>query len=407
MTIAISSKEFADRRAKARKAAAERGFKALLVWSRGGHTVEAYGDVYYLTNFHSLFPIVPDSGPWVSRGHAALILPVDGEPVLVTDYLDDPENRVAVQDIRVSLDVAQGTVDALRKLGLLGAPIGLVARDSLLHSAWKRMELLAGPGKLAVTAADDILGDMRMVKSEAELGLVRKAAEAGVKWMNATMGAIAEGRTEGDAVGEGMKVLCANGGIQQDIAIASGPNSHNYFGSSGVPHWNTTRKLEKGDLVHCDQWGPVNGYYTDFARSTVVGGKPTAAQRELLEGSVGIIGHMISRVRPGMTFGELWQVGAQWLADNGLPGPLSKGKGEGGNAFSEQFPCYGHTLGLGIEGPWIVKGDTSIIKESMVLAIEAVVGRSGVGATNFEQNVIVKAGGVEVLTESCRPRWWD
>lgn len=93
----------------------------------------------------------------------------------------------------------------------------------------------------------------------------------------------------------------ANGGTQQDIAIASGPFASNYMGSSGIPHWNWTRPMQKGDLVHCDQWGPVDGYYTDFARSTVVGGKPNDGQRELLEGSVAPIHHIIAGIKPGST----------------------------------------------------------------------------------------------------------
>ncbi|MEZ5923015.1 MAG: Xaa-Pro peptidase family protein [Hyphomicrobiaceae bacterium] len=404
-TDGITPREFASRRRAALKAAAERGLKGLLVWSRGGNSVEAYGHVYYFTNFHSLFPIVAGDGPWVSRGHAALILPVDGDPILVTDYLDDPENRIAVKDVRVSLDVAEAAVEAMRERGLLKAKVGLAGRDSLLHSAYERMEKVAGR-KLDFRPADDIVDQLRWVKSEAELALMRNAAAVGVKWMKASMNAIAEGRTEAEVVGEGMRVLCANGGVQQDVAISSGPNAGNYFGSSGVPHWNSKRKLKKGDLVHCDQWGPVDGYYTDFARSTVVGGKPTAGQRELLEGSAGVVHHIIAGAKPGMTFGDLWLLGAKWLADNDLPSPLGKPE-QGGNAFSLQFPCYGHSIGLGIDGPWLVKAAKEPLKENMVLGIEALVGRAKVGAANFEQDVIIKKQGNEILTAPCPTKWWD
>jgi Xaa-Pro aminopeptidase len=404
-TVGISSREFASRRRAALKAAGERGLKGLVVWSRGGNSVEAYGHVYYLTNFHSLFPIVAGDGPWVSRGHAALVLPVDGDPVLVTDYLDDPEDRVAVKDIRVTLDVAEGVVSAMRELGLLGAKVGLAGRDSLLHSAYQRMEKVAGK-KLQLTPADDIIDTLKWVKSEAELDMMRKAATVGIKWMKASMGAIAEGRTEAEVVGEGMRVLCANGGVQQDVAIASGPNAANYFGSSGVPHWNWKRKLKTGDLVHCDQWGPVDGYYTDFARSTVVGGKPNEGQRELLDGAIGVVHHIIEGAKPGLTFGDLWHIGAKWLADNKLPSPLGKPE-DGGNAFSLQFPCYGHSIGLGIDGPWLVKGGKEVVKENMVLGIEALVGRAKVGAANFEQDIVIKKMGNEILTSACPARWWD
>ena len=236
--------------------------------------------------------------------------------------------------------------------------------------------------------------------------MLRHSAEVGVKWMNATMDALSEGRTEGDAVGAGLAVLAANGGTQQDIAISSGPNAANYFGSSGVPHWNVTRPLETGDLVHCDQWGPVQGYYTDFARSTVIGGKATNAQRELLEGSVEIIHHLIDGIEPGKTtFGDLYDRGQRWLVDNDFANHKST-VDEIGNAFSQQFPCFGHAIGLGIEGPWIIEGEETVIEPNMALAVEALVGRPSTGAANYEENILIHADRIEVLTAPCESRRW-
>jgi Xaa-Pro aminopeptidase len=404
-SVQISNEEFAQRRETAKRKAKERGLDALLVWSRGGHTVEAYGDLYYLTNFHSLFPVVPDRVTWASRGHGALILPVDGDPVIVTDYVDDPEDRIKVADVRCVPDMTVSTVDVLREMGLLDRKIGLAAGMSFLMSAWQRMQERAGNQKLDFIPADDILERMRLIKSPTEIELIRHASTVGIKWMDATLGAAIEGNTEGDAVGEGLRVLAANGGVQQDIAIASGPFASNYMGSSGIPHWNSVRKMKNGDLVHCDQWGPVNGYYTDFARSMVVGGKPAGAQRELLEGSMALIHHIIDSIKPGQsTFGDLYASGQKWLSDNGFAN--HKSSADESNAFSSQFPCFGHSIGLGIDGPWITEDETTKLEENMTLAIEALVGRPGVGAANYEENIIVHAQGAEIITAGCAGRRW-
>lgn len=406
METQIRDDEFAARRQAAAKQAAEQGFDALLIWSRSGSSLGTYADVYYLTNFHSLFPLVTDNWRWASRGHSALILPVDGDPVLLTDYHDDPEDRVKVTDIRTVTDLTTGTVDALREMGLLDKKIGMVGRQSFLVSALRRMQEAAGNQWLNLEPADEILDRLRVIKSPAEMDLLRHSASVGTKWMNATMDAVVEGSTEGDIVGAGLQVFAANGGKLEDVAISSGPNSGNFFGSSGIPHWNVTRKLETGDLVHCDQWGPVDGYYTDFARSTVVGGRPDAGQRELLEGAVGIINHIIEGIEPGVTtFGDLYMRGQAWLGDNGFANHKSTGS-EVGDVFSAQFPCFGHTIGAGIDGPWIIEGETSVVEENMVLAVEALVSRPGVGAANHEENLIVHKDSVELLTASCEARRW-
>jgi Xaa-Pro dipeptidase len=405
MSKSIADSEFAARRSAVLDSARKEGLDALLVWSRGGGSVDAYADVYYLTDFHSSFPLVPDMPRWASRGHAALLLPVDGEPIIITDYLDDPENRARVSDVRVVPDITASTGALLRSQGLLDRRIGLVGRQSYLLSAHRRL-VEAAAAEVNFTPADHILDRARLIKSPAELDLMRHAAAAGIEWMNTTMRATVAGATEGDAVGAGLGRFAALGGVAQDVAYASGPNAQHYFGSSGMPHWNVTRPLETGDIVHCDQWGPVNGYYTDFARSTVVGGQPSPGQRELLEGAVSIIDHIIAGIRPGITFGDLYARGDAWLGDHGFSVDTAA-ESEAGSSFSAQYPCFGHSLGLSLDGPSIIEGEGTVITENMVLAIEGFVARSGVGAANHEQNVIVHADRVEVLTAACQDRWWD
>ena len=401
----VSAQEFRSRRQAAVAEAAERGLAGLVVWSRGGSGADHHGDVAYLTGHHSTFPTIGDAPAWSARGHSALVLPLEGPGILLTDYLDDPDDRVEADEVRLALQLPGAVGEALEELGLAGKPLGLVGRETLARAGFKQKERAAKRG-LDVTAADDVLEHLRAVKSETELELMRNAAAVGVEWMNATMGAIAEGRTEGEAVGEGLRHLASRGGTLYDVAIASGPNSGHYFGSSGMPHWNATRSLERGDLVHVDQWGPVDGYYTDFARSTVVGRQPTDAQREVLEASVTLIGHVIEGVRPGTTFGDLYERGSSWLAENGFASHTADGD-DAGQVFGAQFPSFGHSLGLTVEEPSIIAGEDTPITDNMVLAIECVVGRPGVGASNFEQNVVVSGEDPEILTAGCRERWWD
>jgi Xaa-Pro aminopeptidase len=388
----ISAEEFRMRRASVAKKAADRGLAALVLFARGGTTVDFYGDVMYLANFHSAFPVVPDSAVWAARGHAAMVVPVNGPSVLITDYVDDHEDRVQVDDVRVSLQLPRALGEVLRDLGLAGERLGLVAGETMTLRWFGQVEDGAGRA-LDVTPADDILERERLVKSDAELAFMRRAAAVGVEWMNTTMSAVAEGRTDADAVGEGLRYLAAHGGTHADVAIASGPKSRHYFGSCGVPHWDHVRPLQKGDMVHIDQWGPVDNYFTDFGRSTVVGRTPSDVQRELLEASVAAVEHVVEAVRPGVTFGELYERGASWLLDHDfLPAELG---------------LFGHSLGITQEAPWIVDGERTAVEPNMVLAVEAYLARPEIGGSNFEQNLVVRDEQPEILTAACPSRWWD
>jgi Xaa-Pro dipeptidase len=54
--VGIERTEYDARQAAARELARERGFSALVAWSRGGSTQDHYADVYYLTGFYTHHP---------------------------------------------------------------------------------------------------------------------------------------------------------------------------------------------------------------------------------------------------------------------------------------------------------------------------------------------------------------
>lgn len=402
---AVTGAEFRARQLRAKEAAAERGLDALLVWARGGTSVDFYGDVLYLANHHSPFPPNQDTPQWSARSYSGLILPVEGEPVLVVDLPEFDAGQIHVDDVRSTLHVPQTLAAVLQERGLDEGRLGLSGRDTLLLSHLTLIEQELGH-PLELEPADDIVGRMRMVKSEAELGLIRRAAEIGVGWMQTMMEAVEPGRTEGEVVGDGLRYLAARGGFPYDAAIASGPRSQYFFSRLGIPTWDSKRRLEQGDLVHIDAWAAVDGYYTDFVRSTVVGRKASEEQRELLAASVEIIDHIIEAVEPGVTIGELYARGADWMVANGF-GEHRADLADSGTDFGNLFPAFGHSFGAGLEPPWIIDGEPTVIEANMCLAIEALLGRPGVGGAGFEQDVIVGVGGCEVITSPCLAQWWE
>jgi len=80
---------------------------------------------------------------------------------------------------------------------------------------------------------------------------------------------------------------------------------------------------------------------------------------------------------------------------------------ESGTDFGNLFPAFGHSFGVGLEPPWIIDGEPTVVEENMCLAIEALLGRPGIGGAGFEQDVIVTPDGCEVITSSCEAEWWE
>jgi hypothetical protein len=66
-----------------------------------------------------------------------LVLPVGGDPVLVVDSVEYRDDLVAVDDVRVGLNVPATVAAVLREQGLAHERLGLVGRESLLLSSYQ------------------------------------------------------------------------------------------------------------------------------------------------------------------------------------------------------------------------------------------------------------------------------
>jgi Xaa-Pro aminopeptidase len=404
LAAAIPTVEYAERRERLRGLAAERGLDGVLVVSRGANGADWGADVLYLTNHYSAFPQIPDRpGQWSGRGHAGVVMPADEDGTLVVEIPDWREDLVAIDDVRVALDLWAGLADAIRDRGLGSGHLGLIGRESVLHVAIERIR--AELPDLKLSWADDLVEGLRRYKSESEIALVRASTRVGGEMVEAFMEAAVPGATEADCVLAALERGLPQGAFPLDIPVASGPHVDHFLWER-MPSWNTTRLLQEGDMIHPDMYGTVNGYFYDLVRTTVAGRKATPAQREVLEASVGVVEHIIEAMRPGVACGDLFARGAAWLTEHGFDAPGSE-TSEGVALLGQSYPSFGHSLGLAWENPSLVPGEEAPLEPNMIVAVEAEVGRPGAGTGAFEHNVLVTETGVEILTASAKNVWWE
>jgi Xaa-Pro aminopeptidase len=262
----ISSAEFAARRNAAVAAARAKGYDGLLICSRGGGTVDRFADVLYLANYYSPFPYIPDlASEWTGRGHGFLVLPVDGDPLLVADvpYLNDV--ALAKDEVVEADDVMAATVEALRTRGLSRAKVGLVGDDVLTWKMWR--ELTAALPNVDWFPENDILPELRSIKSRAEIAILHDAARLGSRTIEAMLEAAVAGATHGEIVAAGQGVLVRAGGILYNSFMASGiggnaPTVHR----SNFPTWASTQPLAAGQWLRLGISGVYRGYYFDADR---------------------------------------------------------------------------------------------------------------------------------------------
>ena len=403
-TEPISPAEYAERRSRLRDAAADAGLDGVLVVSRGANGSDWGADIVYLTNHYSAFPQIPDRpGQWSGRGHSGLVMPVDEEATLVVEIPDWREDLVAIEDVRVELDLWSGLAQTLRERGLSSGRVGLIGRESLLYSCIDRIKQELPDVELVW--ADYLIEDLRRIKSEAEIGLIRESTRVGCAMVEAFVSAAVPGATEADCVLAALNVGIPQGAFPLDIPVASGPNVDHFLWER-MPSWDTERQLQPGDMIHPDMYGTVNGYFYDMVRTTVAGGTVTEAQREVLEAPIAVVEHIIEAMGPGVRCGDLFDRGAQWLDEHGFEVPGSD-ESEGVALLGQAYPSFGHSLGLAWENPSLVPGEEALLEPGMVMAVEAEVGRPGAGTGAFEHNLLITADGVEILTTHVKNVWWE
>jgi Xaa-Pro dipeptidase len=379
--------EYVERQGRARAALAAAGLDGLVAF--GSHHWP--WAVRWLADYQSGFF---SSSPFDEMGYAALVLPVEGEPILLIDQRALP-GELAVDDARTVVVIVDGVADALRDAGLVGKRVGMVGEGAMLE---RHRRLVEGrlDGAIDFVPADSVIEPLARVKSEVELDCLRYSNAVGSAWMKTMMEAAEPGRTEAELVAIGLPVLVEGGGFPADIVAGSG-NPCKPQAPRGIPSYNATRPLEVGDLLRLDTVGTVRGFDCDMARSTCIGTAPTEPQLTVLEQAIEFVEMLVDAIAPGVTHEAVHDVGTAWMVERGYPP----------HAYFEGFwPVFGHQLGLAVEGPMIGAGETDEIVPGQVLAVEIVMGTPETGGIAHEEIVIVHPDHNEVITTGCPQRWW-
>lgn len=371
-----------------------RGLDAVLTWSRGGATLDSAADVLWLTGFYNPWLAVPDSQCWSGQSYAAALVTATGECVLVTNI---PRNEwrdygVVCDDVMDDPFIHLSAAAAVRSRGLERGRIGLAGRPVL--SVMLNDLLRATLPDVVFVPADEVLIEARRPKSAAELDAIRTTGWIGARTMEAMLAASIPGASERGVVLAANAATISCGGCPYSISLGTGPNEDRLC-RSVLPTWSN-RVLEPGDLWHCDLAGTYGGYLFDFARTTVVGGKPSRAQTDMIEAAIGTVEAVIERIEPGRPIGDAVRHGHAVQARLEPDGPATS---------KHDYPHLGHTLGVGFGDIWLYENELRPFEAGMYVAVEAVVGSNDRGFAMFEQNLIVGSDRVEIVTD-CAVRPW-
>lgn len=380
--------EYEARWERVHKAMQGKGYDVAVVWGKTSGVYERAGDTIYLTNFFSTHSgQEPDTVLWNGRSLNAVILQPGQVPELITDEAEARYDVIATDRFQGLYDPIKGLADALKKRKISGR-VAFVGSDTVPVKYWQQLQKMVP--EIEWVAEDDLVRDVRRVKSDRELALFRQAGELVTRAHKAMMEALIAGKTEGEAAGIGGKILLEGGGAWHRIAISHGDTSQ-YLESDPLTGFSTIAP-KRGDIVHGFIYGPIlKGYWLDPGRTAVCGGKPSPEQKKLVESLINVMHKLMESIKPGVKVKDVALLGDRLTAESGYYDEVLK----------TNWPYYGHSNGCMWERPYIeprLCTDQDLFEQNMVASVEGFFTSPGVGTAVFETNYIVTKTGIEEIT---------
>jgi Xaa-Pro aminopeptidase len=371
----ITTAELAGRVAAVRSAMAKQDIDVLLAY--GAHRDYHPADLRYLARWYC-----------VEEETSCLVIPADGPTVLLTDAswdLQRAEAEAYADGFQLSHDLGTDLARIIAELPSDSSRIGIAGLRVFPAPVYNA--LAAALPNAELIDASELTARLRMVKSPAELELLRAASRISDRAMQAGLAEVRAGNTEIQVAAAAEAVVRAAGAEPSFVTeMGSGPRTA--YGTF-LPGANV---FEDGNFAVLDCGARLHGYHGDMCRTVVVG-KPDERQEQILRAVERAVTESVAAIRPGVSVGHVRDVAAGSIADAGYAD----------NWFDAFMP---HGNGAGQHEPPNAKEHPDLeLQSGMVLCIEPGVMIPGEGAVIIEQMIAVTDDGAEVLNELPTDMW--
>jgi Xaa-Pro dipeptidase len=244
-------------------------------------------------------------------------------------------------------------------------------------------------GSALVAEPTNLIANLKLVKSPAELGYIQEAARLADKGMEAFVAGLAAGRSELEVAGEIYHALLTSGSglAASPINLVSGPRSS--F-SHGAP---TERRLRAGDFGSVEYGATYRRYTSTIGRQFCMG-QPTARMREIYQVVRDASDACLAEIRAGVPAVVPHEAAKRVIGKAGL---------EHGRVHTT-----GYSLGAGFPPTWAepahLIGDSPYqLETGMVITVEPPVflAEELLGARLID-NVLVTKEGAQLLSRFSR-----
>jgi Xaa-Pro aminopeptidase len=371
----ITAEERHGRIKKIQDGLKKRNLDAYLVHS----TESDFANVLYLSNH------------WPAFETTGIIIPKEGESILLIGPEAEPfaQNRSTIKKIRKLLEYRESAEPdypdiplvsfeevfdevsggkGIKRLGLGDYTIlPMPVYDSAKRALGKDGELIR---------AEDIIANLRTVKSKNEIRLIKEAHKITEKVLDEILGKIKPGLTEKQVVGIVLESLYRNGAECEAFPqyIFSGRNTRNAISRT------TFRKIEAGEMIQINIGARVGGYSSAIGRPVFIGKMPKE-MREMVQFGLDAHRKTYEWIKEGVLSSDVAKKFIQYYKCNGY------GK------YYLYGPCHGTGI-IEVEKPWMETVSDYYLEENMTFMADTFMATSEYGF-RWEDGFRVTKSGVE------------
>jgi Xaa-Pro dipeptidase len=318
----------------------------------------------------------------------ALVVPLEGEPILICSRLERDRTLQEgwIKDVRAFsawraplrsgeevyfMKPHELLATCLRELGSNRVGYDVMGRSSLM-----KLKKLHPAGYQELP---ELVQEVRKIKTMEEVRLLRKSAELSMRGLRAAEEMIKLGVREIDVAAQAEYEMRRAGseGTPFPTIVASGKNSW-------LPHASaTTKKINRRELVVVDVGATHKGYVSDLTRTFAL--SPTKKQLALVQLVKRAQRAAISRIRDGTKAADVDSAARKLLTSAGYG----------------RFSPHGTGHGVGVEihePPSLAPESKDVLRAGMTITVEPGVYVKGLGGARWEDMLLVKRNGCELLT---------
>lgn len=315
-------------------------------------------------------------------GTAGVVAVLPRETVLLTDFRYRTQAEEEIGDVARLEIVASDVWQRLWEILGNDSDVQVLGFESHALSVEDRARFDRSGLPKKFVAARHLVEALREQKDDGEIAAIRAAATLAHEALAATLSQVRPGLRELDVAARLEKELRERGSEWHPFPtiVAAGERS-------ALPHaTSSARELRSGEWLLLDFGARVDGYCADVTRTVLVGTQPDDRQRTVYDMVQAAQRAARDHMHAGMTGSEADAIARSLIETRGF-----------GDAFGHSL---GHGLGLEVhEAPRVSKTNDDALPERAVVTVEPGVYIVGWGGVRIEDDVLLTAEGVELLSD--------